>query len=231
MEAVNICKTYGKKKVLSNLSFVAEKGKCTGFIGANGCGKSTLFRILAGVEKADGGTISLWGKEIRRPDKELAEYVGYLPQENALMEELTVKDNLTLYSALCRKKVSSDYLEELYERFAVREFEKEKVSRLSGGMKKRVSIVCALLHQPEILLMDEPSAALDLVFKEELKSYIKEFTEKGGSVLISSHDQGEVEQCHRLYAIRRGEAAAIPTHLAMEDIIKGYIKRDERVMT
>ena len=229
METVNICKTYRKKKVLVNLSFVAEKGKCTGFIGANGCGKSTLFKILAGVEKPDSGVISLDGKEIMKPGKELPQYVGYLPQENALMEDLTVKDNLTLYSALCKKKISKDYVEKLYERFAVREFERERVSRLSGGMKKRVSIVCALLHQPEILIMDEPSAALDLVFKEELKNYIKEFTKEGGSVLISSHDQGEVEQCDKLYAIRNGEATAIPTHLNMGDIISGYIKKDEQV--
>ena len=229
METVNICKTYRKKKVLVNLSFVAEKGKCTGFIGANGCGKSTLFKILAGVEKPDSGVISLDGKEIMKPGKELPQYVGYLPQENALMEDLTVKDNLTLYSALCKKKISKDYVEKLYERFAVREFERERVSRLSGGMKKRVSIVCALLHQPEILIMDEPSAALDLVFKEELKNYIKEFTREGGSVLISSHDQGEVEQCDKLYAIRNGEATAIPTHLNMGDIISGYIKKDEQV--
>lgn len=229
MEAVNICKTYRKKKVLVNLSFVAEKGKCTGFIGANGCGKSTLFKILAGVEKPDSGVISLGGKKIEKPDKEFPQYVGYLPQENALMEDLTVKDNLTLYSALCKKKISKDYVEKLYERFAVREFERERVSRLSGGMKKRVSIVCALLHQPEILIMDEPSAALDLVFKEELKNYIKEFTKEGGSVLISSHDQGEVEQCDRLYAIRNGEAIAIPSHLDMGDIIAGYIKKDEQV--
>lgn len=230
MEAVNICKTYGKKKVLANLSFVAEKGKCTGFIGANGCGKSTLFRILAGIEKADSGVISVYGKEILRPERELAEYVGYLPQENALMEDLTVKDNIALYRALCRKKADTDYLKELYERFSIGEFEREKVKRLSGGMKKRVSIVCALLHRPEILIMDEPGAALDLVFKEELKEYIREFMKEGGSVLISSHDQGEVELCDRLFAIRNGEASAIPPHLTMENMIAGYIKKDGQVL-
>lgn len=229
MEAVNICKTYRKKKVLVNLSFTAEKGKCTGFIGANGCGKSTLFRTLAGVEKPDSGSIFLGGKEILKPDKELAEYVGYLPQENALMEDLTVKDQLALYGALCKKQLSADYVKQLYERFALREFERERVSRLSGGMKKRVSIVCALLHQPEILIMDEPSAALDLVFKEELKNYIKEFTGAGGSVLISSHDRGELAQCDKLYAISNGGAVQIPSHLALEDVIAGYIKKNEQV--
>lgn len=229
MEAVNICKNYGKKKVLGDISFTAEEGKCTGFIGANGCGKSTLFRILAGVEKADGGKIFIHGKEILRPGKELAEYVGYIPQENALMSELTVKDNLTLYCSLCKGETDAGYVDELCKRFDIEEFKKERVSRLSGGMKKRVSIVCALLHKPEILIMDEPSAALDLIFKEELKKYIKEFTKEGRSVLIASHDQGEIEQCHRIFAIRDGAAREIPSSLPMENIIESYIKKEIQV--
>ena len=97
-------------------------------------------------------------------------------------------------------------MEKLCERFSVQSFEKEKVSRLSGGMKKRVSIVCALLHRPEILIMDEPSTALDLIFKEELESFIREFTGEGGSVLLSSHDEKEIRQCDKLYAIKDGVA-------------------------
>ena len=229
MEAVGIRKNYGKKSVLKSVSFVAQEGKCTGFIGANGCGKSTLFRILAGVEKADGGNISIRGKAISQPDRELAKYVGYIPQENALMKDLTVKDNLTLYSSLCREKIDQGYVKELCERFSIKEFEKEKVSRLSGGMTKRVSIVCALLHSPDILIMDEPSASLDLLFKEELKRYIREFTASGGSVLISSHDQGEIQQCDRLFAIRDGVAKEIASSLSIDKIVACYIKKDEQV--
>lgn len=204
MEAEKICKNYGKKKVLIDISFAAREGKCTGFIGANGCGKSTLFRILAGVEKADGGILSVHGRQIMKPGKELAEIVGYIPQENALMQDLTVKDNLILYRSLCKEKVEEGDIENLCERFSINDFKKEKVSRLSGGMKKRVSIVCALLHKPEILIMDEPSTTLDLHFKEELKSFIKEFTKDGGSVLLSSHDESEILQCDTLYAMKDG---------------------------
>lgn len=230
MEAVNIHKSYGKKKVLRDISFVAEKGKCTGFIGANGCGKSTLFRILAGVERADGGAISIHGNVIAKPWKQLAEYVGYVPQNNALMTDLTVRDNLILYCSLCREKVETDHIEELCNKFAIKEFEKERVSRLSEGMRKRVSIVCALLHSPDILIMDEPSAALDLMFKEELKQYIRDFTKNGGSVLISSHDQGEIRQCDRLFAIRDGVAKEIPSSLNIENMIDGYIRNDRQVL-
>lgn len=209
MEADSIHKGYGKKKVLKGISFTAPEGKCTGFIGANGCGKSTLFAILAGVQRADGGTISLRGKQIGEKGRELSAVIGYIPQENALMEELTVKDNLALYRSLCHGKVENAYVEELCERFSVRSFEKERVSRLSGGMKKRVSIVCALLHKPEILIMDEPSTALDLIFKEELAAFIREFTGEGRSVLLSSHDEKEIRQCDKLYAIKDGVAREI----------------------
>lgn len=206
MEADSIYKNYGKKKVLKGISFTAPAGKCTGFIGANGCGKSTLFGILAGVEKADGGTISLHGKRFGRIEKELTAAIGYIPQENALLEELTVKDNLALYRSLCPGKVENNYVEKLCERFSIQSFEKERISRLSGGMKKRVSIVCALLHRPEILIMDEPSTALDLVFKEQLENFIREFTAEGGCVLLSSHDEKEIRQCDKLYAIKDGVA-------------------------
>lgn len=209
MEAEGIYKSYGKKKVLKGISFTAPAGKCTCFIGANGCGKSTLFAILAGVEKADAGTVSLHGKQIGRRGRELAAAIGYIPQENALLEDLTVKDNLALYGSLCPAKVESGYVERLCERFSIQSFEKERVSRLSGGMKKRVSIVCALLHRPEILVMDEPSTALDLIFKEELEGFIREFTGGGGSVLLSSHDEKEIRQCDKLYAIKDGVAKEI----------------------
>lgn len=224
MEVINIQKSYGKKKVLKGLSFSVEKGKCTGIIGANGCGKSTLFKILSGVEKADEGSILIHGKPVSKSGRELAEYVGYIPQENAFMSDLSVRDNLKLYAALSKRKADDGYMEELCERFSVKEFEKERISRLSGGMKKRVSIICALLHKPELLVMDEPSTALDLVFKEELKNCILDFTKTGGSVLLSSHDRGEILQCDRLFAIKNGVLEAVETSLSIEAMIDKYMK-------
>ena len=217
MEAVNIKKTYGKKQVLKSISFVAQQGKCTGFIGANGCGKSTLFRILAGIEKPDAGSIAPYG------GKELAKHIGYIPQEDALLSELSVRDNIKLYEALAGKDGDARRTARLCAQFAIDTFQREKVGRLSGGMRKRVSIVCALLHQPDILVMDEPSTALDLIFKEELKGFIRNFISAGGSVLISSHDRGEICACDSIYAIKDGEAHLVPASLSMEEIVKTYM--------
>lgn len=180
MEVRGISKKYGKKQILSNISIKAEKGKCIGIIGANGCGKTTLLRILAGVQKADSGKVYADGKELIAGRDDWSGRVGYVPQENALLEELSVKDNVTLFAALGKEKQDKEYIDALCSQFAINGFMKEKASKLSGGMKKRVSIVCALVNRPGILVMDEPCTALDLIFKKELIECIKRFKEEGG---------------------------------------------------
>lgn len=216
-------KSYGKKQVLKGLSLYAEPGKCTGIIGANGSGKSTLLRILAGVEKADSGWILIDGEGVKKPSDRLSSCVGYIPQESILIPELTVEDNLKLWAGFGDYQENRKILARLCEQFKLSDFYREKVKNLSGGMNKRVNIVCALIHQPSILLMDEPSAALDLVFKEELRECIRDFTKNGGSVLISSHDEGEIAACQSLWAIRDGKAAQVNTELSIEKIISDYL--------
>lgn len=225
LEVKDIKKNYGKKQVLRKVNLTVQAGQCVGIVGANGCGKSTLLRILAGVEKADGGRIIVNGKEVKNPSRQMAAYVGYIPQESALMPELTVRDNLKLWASFGDYRENCRNLEQLCERFKLQSFYKEKVKNLSGGMSKRVNIVCALLHNPPLLLMDEPSAALDLVFKEELKGYIRDFTKGGGSVLISSHDEGEIMACQRLWAIKEGTAFALSGEASVEEIAAGFMKQ------
>ena len=223
LEIRDIQKRYGKKKVLRKAGLTAGKGQCTGIIGANGCGKSTLLRVLAGAEKADGGGIFLDGRKISNPSREMARYTGYIPQESVLMPELTVADNLKLWASFGDYRENLRRLAALSDQFRIKDFYKERVKNLSGGMEKRVNIVCALLHEPEILLMDEPSAALDLVFKQELKMYIRDFIQKGGSILLSSHDEGELSLCQNLWAIKEGETHKVPEGLSIGEITSKYI--------
>ena len=225
MEVKQIAKRYGKKQILKDISFQTEKGKCIGIIGANGCGKSTLLRILAGAEKPDSGIVMVDGKTLTFGKGNLSGQVGYVPQENALMEELSVKDNMELFIALGKEKADKDYIEALCRQFSVSEFTKERVTKLSGGMKKRVSIVCALINRPRLLILDEPSAALDLVFKEELKESIKVFTKGGGTVILSSHDKGEIENCDELYVIQNGTIVPVEKSLSVEEMTARYMQK------
>lgn len=224
LEIRDIKKSYGKKQVLRQINLMAQAGQCTGIVGANGSGKSTLLRILAGVEKADGGTILVNGEVIKNPSRQMAVYVGYIPQESALMPELTVRDNLKLWASFGDYRENCRNLERLCEQFQIQTFYKEKVGNLSGGMSKRVNIVCALIHKPSLLLMDEPSAALDMVFKEELKGYIRNFVKDGGSVLLSSHDEGEITACQSLWAIKDGMTVKLPKELPVEEMVGKYMK-------
>lgn len=223
LEVRDIRKRYGRKIVLNGIHLTAESGQCTGIVGANGCGKSTLLRILAGVEKPDGGSFLIDGKEIKE-SRMAAEHIGYIPQENALIPELTVADNLKLWTGFGDYKKNQKSLEELCRQFEIGSFYREKVKNLSGGMAKRTSIVCALIHRPSILLMDEPSASLDLVFKKELRGYIRDFTEKGGSVLLCSHDEGELALCRSLWAIKGGRACRVPEKMRMDQMVAEYLE-------
>ena len=224
LEIRDIKKSYGKKQVLKKISFHIKSGECVGIIGANGCGKSTLLKILAGIEKADGGDILIDGEMIKRHSSRLADSVGYIPQESVLIPELTVEDNLKLWASFGDNKKNKKTLLRLREQFKLEGFYREKVRNLSGGMNKRVNIACALIHEPSLLLMDEPSTALDLVFKEEIRGYIRDFTEKGGSVLISSHDEREIAGCGELWAIRTGIAEKVPKGESISKIVAYYIR-------
>lgn len=223
LEIREVRKYYGRKKVLEKITLTAETGQCTGIVGANGCGKSTLLRILAGAERADGGSILLDGKEIKNP-RDAAEHIGYIPQESVLIPELTVRDNFRLWMGFgdCGENLKN--LEKLCGQFEIRSFYREKVKNLSGGMRKRAGIVCALIHNPALLLMDEPSASLDLVFKEELKGYITEFTQKGGSVVLCSHDAGELALCRSLWAIKDGMAYRVPEKMTVSEMVAEYMR-------
>ena len=228
MEVREISKRYGKKQILKNISFQTKKGKCIGIIGANGCGKTTLLKILAGVQRADSGKLYIDGKELIPGRDDWSGRIGYVPQENALLEELSVKDNIALFAALSKKKQDEAYMDMLCTRFAINGFMKERVSKLSGGMKKRVSIVCALVNKPGILIMDEPGTALDLIFKKELKECIRCFKEDGGTVLLSSHDKGEIENCDELYVIQNGTIVPVDRTLTVEEMTEKYMHNNNR---
>lgn len=203
IEIKNIEKCYRKKQVLHDISFSAEGGNCIGILGANGSGKSTLLSILAGVLKRDAGEFLFNGEDLFHNQKKRAQLVGYVPQGTPLIEELTAKDNLLLWydSVSLKKELESGVLNML----GIHEFLKIPVNRMSGGMKKRLSIGCAMAKRPPIMLLDEPTAALDLVCKESISEYLKLYKKSGGLLLLTTHDVTELALCDQCYIIKEGK--------------------------
>ena len=202
LEVRGLRKRYRRREVLRGAGMSAAAGTITGVLGSNGSGKSTLLGLLAGVAKPDGGTFLWQGEDLFRAPRRRAALVGYVPQGTALMEELSALDNLRLwYSA---PALAASLEGGALRMLGVGEFLQVRVSRLSGGMKKRLAIGCALSGAPELLLLDEPSAALDLVCKAELLDLLRQLRDGGATLLLVTHDLQELALCDRLWLLRDG---------------------------
>ena len=206
-EILSITKRYGKKTVLNSLSMDATSGQCVGLIGVNGSGKSTLFSVLSGVTSCQGGDFLYDGESLFENPKKRSQLVGYVPQDPPLLEELTAFDNLRLWYK--KKDMLRDLEEGVLAMLGIKDFLKTPVHKLSVGMKKRLSIGCAVAHSPKILLMDEPSASLDILCREKICSYLKQFKSEGGSVFLATHDTSELELCDKIYILKDGCVSSI----------------------
>ncbi len=200
-QAIDITAGYGRKVVFRNLSLDLIKGSCTFIVGANGCGKSTLFSVLAGIKKMRGGQLLLDGE--KAAVRQLQKQIGYVPQDNPLFSELTVWDNLLLWYG-GKKAVQKEMDGGVIEKLGLKDILKKRVGTLSGGMQRRACIGCAMAGNPRILIMDEPGAALDLECKEILYNYLDEYRKAEGTVLMSSHEKAEWEMGDRIFLLRDG---------------------------
>lgn len=204
LEVTGLCKSYGKQQILKDIAFTAQPGSCTGIIGSNGCGKTTLLSILAGAVKADRGSIRYQGKEAVGAPAVFAREAAYVPQENPLIDELTVRDNLSLWYRGSRRELEQDLKTGGAAMLGIPEMLKKPVSKLSGGMKKRLSIACALSNHAATLILDEPGAALDLECKADIRVYLRRYMENGGTVILTSHEMTELSLCTQLYVLKEG---------------------------
>ena len=201
-EIRNLKKNYRKKEVLADVSFRIREGSCVGILGGNGSGKSTLLSVLAGVQKADAGKFLWQGEDLLQKSVLRAKTVGYVPQGVPLLEELTAKDNLSMWYE--KKQLQKELEEGVLAMLGIPAFLHVPVSKMSGGMKKRLVIGCAVAHHPSILLLDEPSAALDLVCKERIYNYIMEMKKCGNTIMLATHDVQEIAFCDALYILKNG---------------------------
>lgn len=221
LHAEHISFSYRNKHVLRDICFTAREGDFIGIIGKNGCGKSTLLSVLAGVRSPASGTLFYQDTPLYRKGSVPAKLVGYVPQLNPLLPELSVRDNLKLWF---RKTdaLPDEALNELYDQMGLTECFSTPVKKLSEGMKKRVSIVSVLQNAPKILILDEPSAALDLPCKAIIHAQLHSFVAKGGIVLFTTHEEAEFSLCTTLYILKDGILQEADTRSGKNTLIQQF---------
>lgn len=205
--AEHIQKSYGKREILKDISFTIQSGNCIGIIGVNGCGKSTLLSVLSGILKADGGQIRI---DDAKAEPAMQHRIGLVPQENPLIPDLSVKDNLKLWYR------DSNTLEKNLQLLDIAPFYKRQVRKLSGGQKKRVSIAISMASNPQLLLLDEPGAALDIPCKHQIRTFLKSYMAEGNSVILTTHEEADLDLCTQLYLLKDGILLPQPANLRGE---------------
>lgn len=216
IEVSNIKKSYGRNQVLKDISFSVNPGEKIVIVGMNGCGKSTLLQIMAGVLKADGGYVKYFGQDVNSNTKIFRQFVGYVPQENPLLEELSVRDNLKLW------KYRDLAIKEMIEKqFELDEIMKKKVRDLSGGMKRRLSIACALMQWPPILLLDEPASGLDLYYKDSISTWMKDYCKNNGIVIMASHEDRDILSADRCLFMQDGVLSDLGKITDVDKVLEG----------
>lgn len=212
IEVKNITKRFNDKLVLDNVSYEVKEGEIFGFIGPNGAGKSTLISIMTSLLTPDNGTIKICGYDILKEPIKAKECIGYVPQELALMEELTAYDNLEFFGALygLKGKLLKKRIAEAFKVTGLGETKKQKVKKFSGGMKRRLNIAVAILHHPKVLILDEPTVGVDPQSRNHIFSFIKNIgKEWGTTVIYTSHYMEEIEElCQRVFIIDLGKEVA-----------------------
>lgn len=201
LEAQSIHKKYGTTTVLENVSFQVQRGEIVGLVGENGAGKSTLLHILATLQKETSGSVSFADVSYKTKMKTVRKKIGFVPQEIAVWEDLTVEENMVFFEKLAWKSKSRAALRQLCLDMELDKW-KEKVHTLSGGMKRKLNLAITLIHDPELLLLDEPTVGIDLKSKQEIANYLKQLAETGKTIMYTSHDMDEIIQlCDYIYCL------------------------------
>ena len=201
----NIEKKYRNYRSLNGISLDIQEGEIFGLLGENGAGKSTLVSILATVLKPSAGNVRMNGLDLRKQKRQIRQMIGFVPQEIALWEDFTVKENFYFWSKFVKEKPSEEKLLGLCEAVSLKDKWDEKVSNLSGGMKRKLNIAVALIHDPAILLMDEPTVGIDLQSKLEINQYMKRMAQQGKTIVYITHDIHEIiHLCDRIGVLRKG---------------------------
>lgn len=189
---------------MRDLTMEVEGGQVLGLLGPNGAGKSTLIKTLVGGVRPTTGGVEVFGKNPLKERKRLAHKFGYMPQAACLYEDLTVRENVRFFAKLHRKRNADKAIDDMLDFLGMGQKRGQRVSHLSGGMKTRVSLACAMIHEPEILFLDEPTAGLDPSLKRSLWELFNKLSSQGKTLFISTHLMDEALLCDNLTILREG---------------------------
>ncbi len=203
-------KSFGKVKALKGVSFALNRGEIFGLIGPDGAGKTTLMRIVVSLLKPGSGEVFFKGKEVRKHMKVVRANIGYMPQRFSLYPDLTVEENLRFFGDLfgVERAVQEKRLERLYGFSRLGPFKKRRAAALSGGMKQKLALSCMLMHEPQVMVMDEPTYGVDPVSRAELWEILRTLADEGRSILVSTAYMDEALLCDRIALIFDGKILA-----------------------
>ena len=211
IETNGLTKHYGALTALDSVTFAIARGELFGLIGPDGAGKTTLFRLLTTLINPDGGTASVDGCDIVREYREIRRRVGYMPGRFSLSPDLSVEENLDFFAALFGVDAAAnrDLIAPIYRQ--IEPFRTRRAGKLSGGMKQKLALCCALIHRPSVLLLDEPTTGVDAVSRSEFWDMLSELKSKGISMLVSTPYMDEARRCDRIALCNEGKILGIDT--------------------
>lgn len=217
----NISKSYKEVRALADISFEVSEGEIFGLIGPDGAGKTTLFRILTTLLIADEGTAVVAGFDVYRDYRSIRENVGYMPGRFSLYQDLTVEENLNFFATIFGTTIEENYhlIKDIYVQ--IEPFKNRRAGNLSGGMKQKLALSCALIHKPKVLFLDEPTTGVDPVSRKEFWEMLKRLQGKGITILVSTPYMDEAALCDRIALVQNGKILEIDNP---ESIVKNFPK-------
>ena len=209
IESVNISKSFGNITALNNVSFEVNENEIFGFIGPDGSGKTTLFRIITTLLLPDSGTLRVLGLDCISGFKVLRRKIGYMPGRFSLYQDLTVEENLKFYATVFGTSVQENYylIADIYSH--IEPFRKRLAGNLSGGMKQKLALSCALIHKPKLLVLDEPTTGVDAVSRTEFWTMLEQLKDYGISIIVSTPYMDEAMRCNRVALIQNGRILSV----------------------
>lgn len=223
--ARGLTKTFGKKMAVDHVDLDIPRAQIYGFLGPNGSGKSTTIRMLCGLLRPTGGTVAVLGHSIPREAELLRRKVGYMTQRFSLWEDLTVLENLEFMASIfgVTAQARSERIAQRLDRYRLQDMTQQRAGTLSGGQKQRLALAAATLHEPDLLLLDEPTSAVDPQSRRDFWESLFDLAAAGTTILVSTHYMDEAERCHRVAILDRGRLVAEGTPRQLMDTIDAIV--------